>query len=89
MSGTTHARLLQAGMGSFLTFDIGLFGGAACPSAVDGTMRLVCFRLVLFPNNMGHRKSVSISCEVPGIQRVFVWYSGVFGIVFKVFGFFA
>ena len=38
---------------------------------------------------MGHRKSVSNTFQALGIQRVFVWYSGVFGIVFKVFGFFA
>ena len=47
----------------------------------------VWFSLTLSADDMGHRRSVSTSFKALGIQRVFVWYSEVFGTVFRVFGF--
>ena len=40
----------------------------------------VWFSLTLSADDMGHRRSVSTSFKALGIQRVFVWYSEVFGL---------
>ena len=51
------------------------------------TITRVWFSLTLSADDMGHRKSVSTTFKALGIQRVFVRYSKVFGMVFRVFGF--